>query len=64
MVFNRPRVVIQDGKMSILNNKEKYEESEFDFSNMKTETPKEKVKTEPKTAVKTDEALFAELFGN
>lgn len=65
MVFNRPRVIIQDGKMSILNDKEKYKESEFDFTNRKKEPTKEKVKVDtPKATAKTDDALFAELFSN
>ena len=51
--------------MSILNDKEKYKESEFDFTNRKKEPTKEKVKVDtPKATAKTDDALFAELFSN
>lgn len=65
MVFNRPRVIIQDGKMLIMNNKEKYTTSDFDFMNSKSETVKPKVeKATPKLETpKDDDALFAELFG-
>ena len=59
MVFNRPRVIIQDGKIMILNNKEKYSVEEyFDFLNPKTEIKKE---IPPKAQDNND--LFAELFG-
>lgn len=63
MVFNRPRVIIQDGKIMILNNKEKYSiEEYFDFLNPKTEIKKEIPKKEtPKAQDNND--LFAELFG-
>lgn len=63
MVFNRPRVIIQDGKIMILNNKEKYSiEEYFDFLNPKTEIKKEiPKKGTPKAQDNND--LFAELFG-
>lgn len=63
MVFNRPRVIIQDGKIVILNNKEKYSVEEFfDFLNSKIEIKKEIPKKEtPKAQDNND--LFAELFG-
>ena len=64
MVFNRPRITIQDGKMSIMSNKEKYEFAELEFLNNskpKTKTENAKVDTSPIDPKEDD--LFAELFG-
>lgn len=62
MVFNRPRIVIQEGKMTIMSNKEKYEASElesiFENGNRK---PEKELHLDPTPT--NDDALFAELFG-
>lgn len=62
LVFNRPRIAIQDGKMSVMCNKEKYSHNELDEINSKSETTN--AKPEEKTEEpKIDEDLIKELFG-
>ena len=62
LVFTRPNVIIKDGTMMIMSNKEKYDETIFDFEKdiPSLKTP---VST-PKTEEKTSSELFAELFGD
>lgn len=72
MVFARPHVIMQDGKVSIMCDKEKYNASDLEFGSKteiakpKSETKKEKTQSEPQLETpktETDDALFAELFG-
>ena len=62
LVFNRPRIAIQDGKMSVMCNKEKYSHNELEEVNSKSENtdakPEKKIE-EPKI----DDDLIKELFG-
>lgn len=55
MVFTRPYVSLQNGKVVLMCDKEKYSIDDLNFEN-------ENSKTETKTE-KSDDALFAELFG-
>ena len=56
MVFTRPYVSLQDGKVVLMCDKEKYSADDLNFEN---ENPEPEVKEE-----KSNDELFAELFGN
>ena len=68
LVFTRPYMSMQDGKIAIMCDKEKYELADIEFINnsVPTKSNSENVKSNPtsETVDKAEDDLFAELFGN
>ena len=64
LVFTRPNVIIKDGGMVIMSNKEKYDTTILEFENQNSKKATAETKPVAKSEEKTSNELFAELFGD